>query len=264
MYPVVPLACVFDHTIDPWDGSALTSVVSEFENLDKKGYGARVEAVPAIPSIMMAAVPFLNPKDQKVFQSKTRNTVIPISIIRDRDGGRVVPDPNTGQSRIVYTPSLYDRKHTLAGIIGAAKVAYITGAREIRAGCRDIPPFVRKGPAPLTTSNATFASCEGDGINDPDFQAWIAKVESLARSKSTLLHPERTTFASAHIMGTCRMGSSPKKSVVNPQGQVWGVEGLYVSDASVFPSATGVNPMLTVYAISDWISRGVAASLRKI
>lgn len=260
----MPLACVFDHKIDPWDGSALTSVISEIENLDRKGYGARVEAVPAIPSIMLATIPFLDPKDQKMFQSRTRNTVFPISIIRDRDSGRVTPDPKTGQARMDYTPSLHDRKHSLEGIIASAKVAYITGAREIRVACRDIPPFVRKDPTPLTTSDAPFTSCEGDGINDPDFQDWIAKVRSLERRSSTLLNPERTTFVSAHIMGTCKMGSSPKKSVVNPEGQVWGVDGLYVSDASVFPSATGVNPMMTVYAISDWISRHVSKSLRKM
>jgi choline dehydrogenase-like flavoprotein len=43
---------------------------------------------------------------------------------------------------------------------------------------------------------------------------------------------------------------------------VWGTEGLYVADASVFPSASGVNPMVTNMAIADWISRGVAEGLR--
>jgi choline dehydrogenase-like flavoprotein len=37
---------------------------------------------------------------------------------------------------------------------------------------------------------------------------------------------------------------------------------LYVADASVFPSASGVNPMITVMAISDWISRGIVDELR--
>ena len=57
------------------------------------------------------------------------------------------------------------------------------------------------------------------------------------------------------------MGTSPRNSVVDPKGKVWGVEGLYVADASVFPSASGVNPMITNMAISDWISRGVAKGL---
>lgn len=37
---------------------------------------------------------------------------------------------------------------------------------------------------------------------------------------------------------------------------------MYVSDASVFPSASGVNPMVTNMAISDWISRGIGKELK--
>lgn len=48
---------------------------------------------------------------------------------------------------------------------------------------------------------------------------------------------------------------------MDPSGKVWGTEGLYVADASVFPSASGVNPMVTTMAISDFISRGIARDL---
>lgn len=39
-----------------------------------------------------------------------------------------------------------------------------------------------------------------------------------------------------HPCGTCRMGVSPSVSVVDPRLRVWGVEGLRVADASVFPA----------------------------
>jgi choline dehydrogenase-like flavoprotein len=57
------------------------------------------------------------------------------------------------------------------------------------------------------------------------------------------------------------MSSTASTGVVDPSGKVWGTEGLYVADASVFPSASGVNPMVTNMAISDWISRGIAKGL---
>ena len=63
-------------------------------------------------------------------------------------------------------------------------------------------------------------------------------------------------------MGTCRMSAKAKEGVVDPRGQVWGTEGLYVADASVFPSASGVNPMVTTLAIADWIGKGVCEDLR--
>lgn len=51
-----------------------------------------------------------------------------------------------------------------------------------------------------------------------------------------------------HPMGTCRMGDDPATSVTDPDGQVWGQPGIYVADASAFPSSLGINPALTVAA----------------
>ena len=58
------------------------------------------------------------------------------------------------------------------------------------------------------------------------------------------------------------MSTRAQDGVVDPKGKVWGTENLYVADASVFPSASGVNPMVTNMAISDWISRGISRELR--
>jgi choline dehydrogenase-like flavoprotein len=51
-----------------------------------------------------------------------------------------------------------------------------------------------------------------------------------------------------HPMGTCRMGTDPESSVTDPDGQVWCHDGLYVADASAFPSSLGINPALTIAA----------------
>lgn len=44
------------------------------------------------------------------------------------------------------------------------------------------------------------------------------------------------------------MASSPESGVVNPDGQVFSVENLYIVGASIFPTSSGVNPSLTVAA----------------
>ena len=54
----------------------------------------------------------------------------------------------------------------------------------------------------------------------------------------------------SHAMGTCRMGTERKFSVVNPECRVWGFDNLYVIDASVMPSGGSVNPSLTIAALS--------------
>ena len=55
---------------------------------------------------------------------------------------------------------------------------------------------------------------------------------------------------SAHTIGTCRMGSSPERSVVDPWGHTHDVPNLWICDNSVFPSALAANPALTIMALS--------------
>ena len=57
-----------------------------------------------------------------------------------------------------------------------------------------------------------------------------------------------------HQAGTARMGNDPKTSVVNRYGQVHDVDNLFVADASVFVTNGGFNPVLTIMAVSYWVS----------
>jgi choline dehydrogenase-like flavoprotein len=51
-----------------------------------------------------------------------------------------------------------------------------------------------------------------------------------------------------HVCGTCRFGTDPKTSVLDPQNRAHEVNNLYVVDTSFFPSSAGLNPSLTVAA----------------
>ncbi|KAK1751868.1 GMC oxidoreductase-domain-containing protein [Echria macrotheca] len=96
---------------------------------------------------------------------------------------------------------------------------------------------------------------EGAGVTDPAFVAWLGRLRAVGNA------PPYAPFVSAHQMGTCRMSSHAGAGVVDSRGRVWGTRGVYVADASVFPSASGVNPMVTTMGIADWIARGVAKEL---
>lgn len=65
-----------------------------------------------------------------------------------------------------------------------------------------------------------------------------------------------------HIMGTARMGSNPKKSVVNPIGKLHDVEGLYVVDSSCFVTGSCVNPANTIQALALYLSDKIAEHVR--
>jgi choline dehydrogenase-like flavoprotein len=43
-------------------------------------------------------------------------------------------------------------------------------------------------------------------------------------------------------------GTDPAASVVDPDGKVHGMQGLYVGDGSILPRSSRVNPALTIYA----------------
>ena len=67
--------------------------------------------------------------------------------------------------------------------------------------------------------------------------------------------------ASLHIMGTARMGGDPGTSATNPDGEVWGTSNVVVADASCFPTAPGVNPMVSIEAIARMNALRLAARL---
>lgn len=68
----------------------------------------------------------------------------------------------------------------------------------------------------------------------------------------------RSLIASAHQMGTCRMGRDGKGAVCDENGEVFGVKNLILADASAFPASSGVNPMITVMALAKCVAERIS------
>ena len=66
---------------------------------------------------------------------------------------------------------------------------------------------------------------------------------------------------SAHQMGGCTMGADPKTSVVNSELRHHRLANLFIVDGSVLPTALGVNPSETIYAIARRARKRVASAL---
>jgi choline dehydrogenase-like flavoprotein len=143
--------------------------------------------------------------------------------LADRSEGRIGLG-NEGALRASYKLTRDDADRIAFGIARAAEVHFAAGATEVYP---NIPRFGALRPGDL-----------------PAFEA--------ARLK-----PSELRLEAFHPMGTARIAAEPAAGVCGPDGSVNGTRDLYVADASLFPTAVGVNPMMTIVAFAKQVSRGV-------
>ncbi|KAI5238258.1 long-chain fatty alcohol dehydrogenase [Aureobasidium subglaciale] len=263
LHPVNTLFGVFDQDIMPWEGGILTSVVTEYENINSTGFGCKLEGLTMLPSLALPLMPWTSALEWKVHAAKFKRMTGWISLARDKGEGEVYADPEDKyRVRVKYDTAKSDQKNIAVGLVALAKIAYIEGAREIHVGVAGVPPYIRR-PSVKTYSSAIDASQAGvvDGAkaitNDPEFLKWLSGLELFAANGL----PGDAAQVSAHQMGTTRMGSSRATSVVNSRGAVWDTQSLFVADTSVLPGASGVNPMITGMAVARGIARGIIEDL---
>jgi choline dehydrogenase-like flavoprotein len=107
--------------------------------------------------------------------------------------------------------------------------------------------------------------------NDVHLAKWqvdknVEILEAAGARKTVPVYLElgRSTGNTCHQHGTARMGTDPRRTVLNEWCQAHDVDNLFVLDGSSFPTALGVNPTLTIMAnawrcaeyIRDFHARG--------
>jgi choline dehydrogenase-like flavoprotein len=114
----------------------------------------------------------------------------------------------------------------------------VLGELFLAAGATTVQPGVRGGPTETRSVEA------------------LRRLETAGPRSAAAF-----TAVMTHLFGTCRMGSDPQTSVVGPDFAHHGLDGLYVSDASVFPTNTGVNPQISILALATLCGRRLQESL---
>ncbi len=125
-----------------------------------------------------------------------------------------------------------DRGHLKLGVEQLVRIHAAAGAREIVGSGIHAPDWTR-----------------GD-----DLEAFIDALNALE------IKPREYLTFSAHQMGTCRMGRDPATSVANPWGELHDTPGVWIGDASAFPSASGTNPMATIMALARRTAGAIASA----
>ena len=67
-----------------------------------------------------------------------------------------------------------------------------------------------------------------------------------------------------HLLGTARMGTDPKKSVVNEWGRSHDVKNLFIVDGSIFVTSAGVNPTSTIQALALYVADQMKSRLANL
>jgi choline dehydrogenase-like flavoprotein len=81
-------------------------------------------------------------------------------------------------------------------------------------------------------------------------------------SKNFYMHMDISVAGVAHQAGTCRFGTDPATSVLDPDCKAHEVDNLYVVDTSFFPSIGAVNPALTAMANAIRVGEHLTERLR--
>lgn len=181
----------------------------------------------------------MDPVTYKHFIQNALRSLGIIVLQRDSgEGGRVF-DQN-GVPCVEYSLNERDEDNILWGLTKSIEMCTKNGARNITS-------FQNIDPLKLTGEEKTDK---------------LLLKEFIEKVKTTRLSNFSATVGSAHQMGSCRMGITPEKSVVDENGKLWECDNVYVIDASVFPTASGVNPMLTTLTISHMLSTRLARRLK--
>ncbi len=238
LHPVTGMAGYYSDDILPWTGSLQTVYSPHFSDLDG-GYGIRFEVMPAHPGFMGSFTPWAGGQQHKQEMSRLRHAAAFIVLTRDTGEGRITLDQR-GEPVITYWPNETDRRHLVKGSQEVARIIFAGGG--IRASTLHTPPLTLESeggkPGAVTSSRL-------DG--------YLAEMERRG------LVVNRVGMGTAHQMGSCRLGASPATSVADPTGEVHGVRGLFIADASGFPTASGVNPMLSTMTLAHWVARSIKA-----
>ena len=221
LHPATAVLADMDEDVRPWTGTVQAHYSDQFADLHE-GYGFKLETAPVHPSLQSLAAPWESAAQHRDRMARLPRTALAGILLRDRFGGRVRVDRD-GVPIVDYRLSRYDAAHLRRAIAAGAEVLEAAGAREIWL------PLAR-----------AISYRPGPGARDK----WLARVDAAGWGPNELL---LVTF---HQMASCRMGANARTSVVDAEHRVWGIRGLYVADASVFPSASGVNPMLSVMGIA--------------
>ncbi len=234
LHPVTVTYGLFDEPVMGWQGPPMTRLSRQFANLDGHGYGVRLETAPVHPGLAAATFPWQSGVTHKRMMSNLPNLANIITLTRDRYSGQVAIN-GRGEPVVHYKLHPYDAAHMVKGMMESLRVHIAAGATEVSS------PH---------NQQMRYRPAEGGKLDD-----FLREVEARG------LHPNAYALFSAHQMSSCRIGGNSAIGAVDPTGESYEVRNLFVADGSVLPTASGVNPMISIMATAHFLAQGMKARM---
>jgi len=234
LHPVTTATGEYTDPILPWQGAPQSRMLNQYIDLDGRGYGYRIETPAAQPGIIAATLPWRSGEQHHELMGYIHHFASFIVLTRDFHGGRVRIDKD-GKPVLHYQLHPQDAHHMMHGLLEAFRIQVAAGARI------------------LYSPHAKYLTHQVNGQRG--VEKFLATVEREG------LRPNAYALFSAHQMSSCRIGGDVRRGAVKPDGETYEINNLFVADASVFPTASGVNPMLTIMGTAHFLAQQIKAKL---
>jgi choline dehydrogenase-like flavoprotein len=213
------VSATFSEPIVAWRGLPQSVIVEQFAGFREDGRGGwlflpSAANWPGLASLLTAGFG----SDHRRRMSELAYTASASVLLHDESEGRVTTD-RQGRPVARYWPGGEDRAALRKGLEALARLYLAAGAERVY--------LPHAGTSPVSD-------------------------EAELRAALSALTPERYTLTlnSVHPQGTLALGPTANRGAVDPGGQLWGQPGIFVADASLFPTSVGVPPQVTIMALA--------------
>ncbi len=232
LHPASLVMGVYDEPIEGWIGQIQSALSDQFTDCEGE-HGFLIEATTVAPAILAMSLPWVDGASHKELLARAFKFAAPfISVARDHGEGEVLIDEHgRALTRWSFADEI-DARMFHRAMVELAKLHRAAGAREI-----------------VTLYQEPVTWREGE-----DFDVFLTDIE-----QGSLAANDIAAFT-AHQMGSCRMGSDPTQSVADGRGELHDTRGVWIGDGSAFPTAPGVNPMISIMSLAHRTAANIAAS----
>jgi choline dehydrogenase-like flavoprotein len=213
-----------------WWGAPHSGLIDEFA-VTEDGYGFLIEGAQYATGLGASALPWASAREHKQTMHDFRDAATFIGLVRDHGGGQVTLDENGMAVPWYSITDPLDLRMTAFALEQQIRAHVAAGARRVFVLAQSMPVW---------------------RVGD-DLETFVSRAQRIPARAGGL-----RMFA-AHQMGTCRMGSDPASSVANTRGELHDVPGVWIGDASAFPTPSGTNPMITIMALASRTAENILA-----